>query len=108
MSGLTLTPSLIPSLTATAGVFTPSSTPIIGKLSLVALDLTYSNPVSVALTIPLSDDTTSDLRFKTSGELDFQAGVLPELTSLLTYESPTFELYSYTSDNLLAPAPTKV
>lgn len=100
--GVTISPTLSPSLTATAGLLTPASTPLIGQFALMALSLTYANPLS--LDLKLSPTTQPELRFRSAGEMSFGVGVLPTLTDKLSIKSPAFKVYKYTSDNLFEPS----
>lgn len=98
ITGVTITPTLTPTVTGSWGLFTPASAPIIGQLSLFKVSLGYTNPLS--LQMMLSKDSPSDLRFLSSGTMLYTAAVLPEFTSKLTYED-TLDLYHYDSGNLL-------
>jgi hypothetical protein len=97
VKGITITPTLTPSIMAKWGLATPASTPIIGEIGLFALGLGYSNPLELELM--LQKDTNPSLTFSSTGLLDFSAGLLPGITTKLTYED-SWKLYEYKSNNL--------
>jgi hypothetical protein len=97
VTGVTISPTLTPSLTASTGLLTPASTPIIGQVKLLALDLSYLNPLSLDLTLSTN---APDLRFNSVGQVRVSVGALPRLVSWLKYTTPPMEVYRYTSDNL--------
>lgn len=97
VTGVKISPTLTPSLTASAGLLTPASTPIIGQFKLLALDLSYLNPLSLDLTLSTK---APDLRFNSVGQVRVSVGALPKLVSWAKYTTPSFEVYKYTSDNL--------
>ena len=99
VSGITLSPTITPSVTASWGLFTPANTPLVGQISFLDVSLGYSNPLSANLTWSAVSDPA--ITFTSSGSLDFSAGLVPSITDALTY-SQSFELYRYTTDNVLA------
>ena len=68
-------------------------------MSLATIGLTYSNPVD--LTLSKAENQSLSLTLGSSGNLDFNAGFVPDLTDALTYTT-TFPLYSVRTPNLLA------
>jgi len=99
VSGITLSPTITPSITGSWGLFTPANTPVVGQISFLDVSLGYSNPLSADLTWSAVADPS--ITFSSSGSLDFSAGLIPSITDALTY-SKSFELYKYTTDNILA------
>ncbi len=99
VTGITLSPTITPSITGSWGLFTPANTPVVGQISFLDVSLGYSNPLSANLTWSSVNDPS--ITFSSSGSLDFSAGLVPSITSALTY-STSFELYNYTSGNVLA------
>ena len=97
IQGVTIEPSLTPSVTGTYGLFTPENTPIIGKKTIASVNLGYENPVSLDLTLAKGVDPS--LTFKSSGTLTYGAGILQVLTDSLSF-SDDLEIYSYESPNL--------
>lgn len=97
VTGIKISPTLTPSLTASAGLLTPASTPIVGQFKLLALDLSYLNPLSLDLTLSAN---APDLRFNSVGQVRVSVGALPRLVSFLKYTTPPLEVYKYTSGNL--------
>ncbi|MCB1264365.1 MAG: hypothetical protein KDB56_07200, partial [Mycobacterium sp.] len=94
IQGVTIEPSLTPSVTGTYGLFTPENTPIIGKKTIASVNLGYENPVSLDLTLAKGVDPS--LTFKSSGTLTYGAGILQVLTDSLSF-SDDLEIYSYES-----------
>jgi hypothetical protein len=82
--------TVTPTITLSYGLFTPASWPI--SLDLFKLSVGYSNPVSAALTVPLADIPSSPLVVTSEGILSLSAGILPGLTSKLSW-SDQFTLY---------------
>lgn len=99
LTGVTITPTLTPRVEGSWGLFTPSNTPIIGKFSFGGITLDYQNPV--ALQFAVTKGANPSLTLSSSGILGYGAGILPSITSALTFRDE-FEIYSVTTDNLLA------
>ncbi len=98
IEGVTIKPSLTPSVTGGYGLFTPPRTPIIGKTAIAGVTLGYENPVALNLT--LARGNAPSLTVESSGTLKYGAGILQVLTDSLSF-SDELEIYNYTSDNLL-------
>ena len=97
IQGVTIVPTLTPSVTGSYGLFTPENTPIIGKKTIASVNLGYENPVSLDLTLAKGVDPS--LTFNSTGTLTYGAGILQVLTDSLSF-SDELEIYSYTSPNL--------
>lgn len=99
--GVTVKPTVTPSITGRYGLVAKKDWPIIGGLSVAEINLGYQNPVSVTLT--LAKDTDPSLVLDSSGTLTYGAGILGALTSALTFDGEQ-EIYSVSTDNLLSPS----
>jgi len=95
--GVSIVPSLTPTVTGTYGLFTPETTPIIGKKTIASVNLGYTNPVKLTLDLEKGQDPS--LTFNSSGTLTYGAGILQVLTDSLSFNDE-LEIYNYTSDNL--------
>ncbi|MFN8087904.1 MAG: hypothetical protein U0R81_02820 [Mycobacterium sp.] len=93
---LSVTPYVAPYIEASYGLFTPASTPLIGKWSVFDIGLGYQNPVGFTMTAPLNN--LSDLEMSVTAEGFINAGVhfLPAITSSLSWDSK-FQVYSVTN-----------
>ncbi len=96
-TGVTITPTLTPYLTASWGLFTPTTTPIIGKFSVAELKLRYDNPLTLKLQLAQGGNS---LTIGSSGNLKYGAYFLPTITEALSYEQK-IEIYKVTTGNLL-------
>ena len=94
IQGVTIEPSLTPSVNGKYGLFTPKKTPIIGQKTIASVDLGYTNPVSLELVLKLREDPS--LTFKSSGVLSYGAGILQAFTDSLTFNDE-LEIYNYES-----------
>ena len=99
--GVSVKPTVTPSITGRYGLVAKKDWPIIGGLSVAEINLSYQNPVSVTLT--LAKDTDPSLVLDSSGTLTYGAGILGALTSALTFNGEQ-EIYSVSTDNLLSPS----
>ncbi len=95
--GVSVTFTLEPAVTAAWGLFTPDSTPILGRVSFLEVGLGYTKS-ALSATLDLADPIS--LTLGSQGSLGFSAGLVPSLTDELTY-SGSIDL-GYTTDNLLA------
>lgn len=93
ISGVSITPTITPKVSIDWGIFVPDT-----KISLGAVTLSYSNPVSA--TLALAKNQPPSLTLNASGELGLTAGLVPDLTDYLTYED-SVTLYQVSSGNLL-------
>ena len=98
IEGVTIKPSLTPSVTGGYGLFTPKRTPMIGETKIAGVTLGYENPVALDLTLASRSDPS--LTVESSGTLKYGAGILEVLTDSLSF-SDELEIYDYKSDNLL-------
>lgn len=98
LESVSIIPSLTPTVTGTWGLFTPTTTPLIGKVSVAETSLAYSNPVDLNLTF--AKGLSPSLTLGSSGSLEFVAGFVPGLTDSLTYQQ-TFPVYDVRTGNLL-------
>jgi hypothetical protein len=91
--GVTVTPAI----NLSYGLFSPSSWPI--SLDLFKLSVGYSNPVTATVTVPLNDFPSSlsntSLALNAQGILTLSAGILPGITSDLSWNDQ-IQLYSIT------------
>lgn len=90
--------TVTPSLTINWGYTIPDSVPLVGGDGLVNLGMGYSNPVELTASVPDLLDPSLQLTLTTSGVLNFNAALLPGITSLLSW-SDNITLYSY-NDNI--------
>lgn len=99
VQGVTISPSITPSVELAWGYMVPDSAPswVAGK-SLAKLAVGYENPVSVNLALASGKDPS--LTLGSEGNVTFSAGVLDFVTSSLTYKT-TFEVYKTKTGNLL-------
>jgi hypothetical protein len=108
IQGVSIVPSLTPSVTGTYGLFTPDNTPIIGKKTVASVKLGYENPVALVLTLAKGSDPS--LTLTSSGTLSYGAGILQVLTDSLSFNDE-LEIYTYKTGNLWSeygPAATRV
>ena len=92
---LTASAGVTPSLNINWGLTAPSNVPFVGGDSLVGVGVGYSNPVSFNVTIPNLTAPDPQLSVTSAGILNVNAGLLPSITSLLSW-SDTIQLYSFT------------
>jgi hypothetical protein len=94
--------TITPSLNLSWGYTIPDNVPFLGGDGLVNLGMGYSNPVELQATANLDLDdaanSTLALTLTASGQLVFNAALLPGITSLLSW-SDTLTLYNY-NDNI--------
>jgi hypothetical protein len=83
--------SVTPSIALSYGLFTPSSWPI--SFDLFKLSIGYSNPVLANLNVPLLAADNSSLTLDAQGILTISAGLLPGLTSDLSW-TDQIQLYN--------------
>jgi hypothetical protein len=97
-----VTPTVTPWLQASYGLFTPPSTPLIGKWTVFDLGAKYSNPISMPITIvdgggsggsSLSAELTSE------GIITTFAQFIPDVTGILSW-SHDFTVYESTIADL--------
>lgn len=98
LTSVSIIPTITPSITGAWG-YTVTNVPVLGTVSLASIGLTYSNPVDLNLT--QAQGSPLSLTVGSSGNLDFSAGFVPDLTDALTYTT-TFPLYSVRTGNLLS------
>jgi len=103
--GATVSASATPYVKLTYGILIPSSVPLVGGWALVAASASLENPLTASLCAGLNQScpkgtgkdektgATASLTLGTSGTLNLQAGLLPDITSLLTYKVEPIELY---------------
>lgn len=92
---ISVTPYITPYSELSYGIFTPKSTPLIGKWSIFDMGLGYQNPVGFTLSAPLNN--LKDLKMSVTAQGLITAGVhfLPGITSSLSWDS-TLQVYSVT------------
>ena len=112
ITGVSFSPTLTPSITASWGLFTPKDTPVISRTEAFSLNLGYSNPISADLRF--AANINPSLTIGTRGELTFTASVFKEIVDdgiakipflgsakgLTTYEYKK-QIFDYRSGNLL-------
>ncbi len=90
ITGVSITPTLTPYVTASYGVFAPDAYWLIGGLSLFKLSLGYENPVSLTIcadtTGACANNSNSSLTLDTEGYVTAHAGILESLTSAMTWD----------------------
>lgn len=97
VESVSLVPTLTPSITATVGVGL-AGIPVINTLNAGEIGLTYRNPVTLDLTVSKNDPPS--LTLGSSGELELEAALVPDLTDALSF-GYVFPLYDVKTDNLL-------
>ena len=94
---LTVTPYVTPYIEASYGLYTPPSTPLIGKWSIIDVGLGYQNPVSFNLTAPLNHLSDLQMSITSQGFITAGAHILPKVTSSLSWDSK-LQVYSVTNE----------
>jgi hypothetical protein len=84
-------PTVSPYLQAEYGLFTPPSTPLIGKWSVFDLGVGYKNPITVPLTVDNGGDPTYVIKSK--GDINTFAQFIPNVTKALSW-SHDWQVYS--------------
>lgn len=90
--GLTITPVLEPYVTGSYGLFTPATTPLIGKFSVFSASLGYRNPIGLEMNIKPKDKPSLTLNSK--GYITTSVGFFDSVSKKLTWEND-FQLYDY-------------
>lgn len=85
IDSITITPTLTPAITATLGWFTPTDTPIIGKVSVATIDAGVEFPMTAPLTVALGKDPAFELDI--AADLTFAASLLAEVTDSLAVDT---------------------
>ena len=109
LTGIKVTPTLTPYVTASYGIMAPDTTPLIGGWSLIKISLGLENPVSASLcadTTAQCPTPTSDtggnlsLTLDSEGYITASAGILDGVTDLLTWNGQ-FQVYDVNKTFLL-------
>lgn len=90
LTGISVTPTVTPYVTATYGFFLPDDLPLVGGLSLFDVALGYENPMSATIAVTESDGAS--LTLDAQGYITAHAGILDTLTDWLTWED-RFQVY---------------
>jgi hypothetical protein len=85
-----VTPTVSPYLQAEYGLFTPPSTPLIGKWSVFDLGVSYKNPITAPITI---DNGDVSMTVKSKGDIDTFAQFIPNVTKALSWKHQ-WQVYS--------------
>jgi hypothetical protein len=101
LTGVTVTPTLTPYVTASYGIMVPDTTPLIGGWSLFKISLGYENPVSASVcadykaqcpTATAETGSNLSLTLDSEGYITASAGLLDGVTDKLTW-SGKYQVY---------------
>jgi hypothetical protein len=87
---VTITPYLDPFISASYGLFTSPSTPLIGEWDIIKIGAQYSNPIEMPITI---NGSGLQMEVKAQGVVDAFAEFIPQVTSALSWKQ-SFQAYN--------------
>jgi hypothetical protein len=87
---VTVTPYLDPFISASYGLFTSPSTPLIGEWDIIKIGAQYSNPIEMPITI---NGSGLQMEVKAQGVVDAFAEFIPQVTSALSWKQ-SFQAYN--------------
>ena len=87
---VTITPYLDPFISASYGLFTSPSTPLIGEWDIIKIGAQYNNPIEMPITI---NGSGLQMQVKAQGVVDAFAEFIPQVTSALSWKQ-SFQAYN--------------